>query len=77
MATKNKWGKSVKKDKAYYVGKMGDWTWYVLKVYGDPTKPYARAFCLVESPMAPGGDLGDVYATEIPGFIAAYKEAHS
>jgi hypothetical protein len=40
---KNMWGKTRKAEAAYHVGTAGAWTWHVLKVWGDPRKPYARA----------------------------------
>jgi hypothetical protein len=44
----------------------GGWRWLVLKKYqADDHKPYARWFCKVYSPMLPGGELGDVYASEV------------
>jgi hypothetical protein len=44
----------------------GTWTWYVLKKWqADDSKPMARWFCLVKTPMVPDGELGDVYVTEI------------
>ena len=61
--------KTVTKENAYEVWQAGDWTWYVLKKYQKPEKeaenPYARWFCLVETPIVPGGELGDVYVSEI------------
>lgn len=74
--SKNKWGKRVPKEKAYYTFTSAGWTYRVLKVYGDPRKDFARAFCLVESPAAPYGDLGDAYCREVPGLIAAWVAAH-
>jgi len=79
---KNKWGKAIKVGKAetdaYYKIEQGGWAHYVLKVYGDPRKPYARAFCKVTSPATgPSGDLGDVYCKEIPGLAAAWVKAHT
>lgn len=66
---KNECGKTVTKDKAYEVWSGGGWTWYVLKKYQAPDKeyenPYARWFCLVESPFVPEGEMGDVYISEI------------
>jgi hypothetical protein len=75
---KNLWSKTVKQANAYYVVDQRGWTTYVLKVWGDPRKPYARAFCLVITPMTgPGGDLGDVYAADIPGLTQAWLRAHT
>jgi hypothetical protein len=81
---KNQWGKAHKiarngaQQTAYHVGKQGSWTWYVLKAWGDPRKPYARAFCLVVTPMTDSqGELGDVYSTDVPGLIPAWVAAHA
>lgn len=42
------------------------WKWKVLKKYqADDSKPYARWFCQVVTPMMPEGELGDVYVAEI------------
>lgn len=76
QAIKNKWGKTVAKEKAYYVGRHAGFTWYVLKVYGDPRKQFARAYCMTTSPMCPDGELGDEYAANIPGLTAAWVKAH-
>jgi hypothetical protein len=70
---KNPFGKTVKKENAYAVytdTRLGGWVWYVLKTYQTPEKaksnPYARAFCLVVSPMVgERGELGDVYLNDI------------
>lgn len=56
----------------------GDWFWLVLKSWqADNSKPYARWFCDVYTPMTGGGfdfatmkptgssDMGDVYVAEI------------
>lgn len=74
-AMKNTWTKTRKRENAYHVGRMDSWTWYVLKVYSDPRKPYARAFCCVTSPIV--GERGDVYANEVPGLIHAWEDAHA
>ena len=79
MAVKNKWGKTVKKENAYYAVSVGEWTWYVLKMNGDPTKKgaFASALTLVVSPLTgASGDMGDTYVKEIPGLLAAWKAAH-
>jgi hypothetical protein len=76
-ALKNMWGKTVKKDKAYFVGHpSANWTQYVLKVYGDPRKPFARAFVLAVTPFTPEGEMGDVYAADVPGLTEAWVKAH-
>jgi hypothetical protein len=75
---KNPFGKTVPKEKAYAVygndPRLPGWTWYVLKTYQSPekaaTNPYARAFCLVTSPMTgPSGDMGDTYLNDIGGSL--------
>ena len=78
FAMRNTWTKTRKREDAYYVGRTGSWTWYVLKVWSDPRKPYARAFCCVVSPIVgERGELGDVYTAEIPGLIEAWEAAHA
>jgi hypothetical protein len=75
---RNTWTKTRKREQAYYVAREGDWTWYVLKVWSDPHKPYARAFCVVVTPMTgPLGDMGDVYCADIPGLAEAWARAHA
>lgn len=51
----------------YAVFESGNWTWKVLKSWqNDNTKPYARWFCLVLTPMTgSGGDMGDTYVHDI------------
>ena len=77
---KNTWGKSHKvadPQGSYYKVTSCGWTWYVLKCWGDPRKPYARAFCRVVTPMTGSrGDLGDVYTADIPGLIEAWTIDH-
>lgn len=44
----------------------GSWTWNVLKKWqADDSKPYARWFCNVVTPIVPEGELGDVYVSEV------------
>jgi hypothetical protein len=64
---KNECGKARKVGNPYEVWVSGDWTWNVLKKWqADDSKPYARWFCHVVTPMTgPSGDLGDVYVSEI------------
>lgn len=67
---KNLMGKMVKqpyKENAYEVWQSNDgWTWYVLKKWqADDSAPFARWFCLVESPFTPNGELGDTYVKDI------------
>ena len=77
---KNPFGKSIPyakaKTDAYAVygndPRLPGWTWYVLKTYQSPEKAqgnkFARAFCLVVSPMTgSSGDLGDAYLSDIGG----------
>ena len=74
---RNTWTKTRKRDAAYYVAREGDWAWYVLKLYSDPHKPYARAFCVVVTPMTGShGDMGDVYCADIPGLCEEWDHAH-
>lgn len=52
----------------------GSWTWNVLKKWQvDDNKQYARWFCFVTSPMCPGGEMGDVYVSEIKQSAARFK----
>jgi len=67
--SKNTCAKMVDRDHAYEVwedARMG-WTWYVRKKWQvDDSKPYARWFCTVVTPMTgPRGESGDVYVAEI------------
>jgi hypothetical protein len=63
---KNLCAKMRKPDNPYEVWSNGTWTWKVLKKWqGDDSKPYARWFCLVITPMCPDGEYGDVYVSEI------------
>ena len=47
----------------------GQWTYFVLKKYQAPEKeaknPYARWYCMVQSPITPKGEYGDVYVTTV------------
>jgi hypothetical protein len=56
----------------------GSWTWNVLKKYQTPEKEaanqYARWFCNVVTPICPGGELGDVYVSDIKPFARKIKE---
>jgi hypothetical protein len=72
MTVKNPFGKSRKPESPYFTLRdYGAWEWRVLKLYRAPAAsvldPFARAFCLVKSPMVPHGELGDVYVKDIPG----------
>lgn len=65
-------GKTRKVEDPWLVIESNDgWTWKVLKAYSDdPTKPYARWYCAVSSPMTMGGiDMGDTYIADIAGSI--------
>ena len=69
--TKIPMGRSRKPDDKPYLTFVspGDdgWTWRVLKAYArDDSKPFARWFCAVSSPMTHGGfDLGDTYVVDV------------
>ena len=72
----NRWGKTRPASDPYVTLKDGDWTYMVLKAYQAPEKErdnrYARAMVLVVTPYTgSGGDMGDTYIKEIPG----YREA--
>ena len=63
---KNACAKTVKRENAYEVWQAGDWTWYVLKKWqADDSKPFARWFCDVVTPICPNGEMGDVYVSDI------------
>lgn len=76
---KNPWKKSRKFNEEPYYKVMDNrvaFYYEVFKVYGDPRKPYARALCrVVGRATGPNGDLGDVYATEVPGLVEAWLSA--
>lgn len=61
--------KQTTRDKPHEVWQSydGSWTWYVLKKHqADDSKPYARWFCYVTSPMTfGGGDMGDCYVVDV------------
>ena len=71
MAAKNPCSKTVKPEEAYEVWQSfdGSWTWYVLKKYQSPEKeaknPYARWYCMVQSPAMPNGGYGDAYVAAV------------
>jgi hypothetical protein len=73
MAVKNMFAKSRKPGNGYVVinNAASGWSWEILKLYKSVASslndPYARAFCLVKSPIVPEGEFGDVYISEIPG----------
>jgi hypothetical protein len=69
--TGNPCAKTVKPERAYEVWQSydGTWTWFVLKKYQSPEKEaqnlYARWYCLVQSPITPKGEYGDVYVSTV------------
>ena len=63
---KNECAKMRSEDNPYEVWQGDGWTWKVLKKWqADDNKPYARWFCFVTSPFCSGGEMGDVYVSEI------------
>lgn len=63
---KNLCGKTRPKSDPYEVWEGGGWRWEVLKKWqADDSKPYARWFCNVVTPMCPNGEMGDVYVADI------------
>ena len=71
---KNTMGKTRPVERPYEVWRYCNWEWHVLKYWqadgAATTKPYARAFCAVYSPitreqMSGGYEMGDVYVDEI------------
>jgi hypothetical protein len=80
---KNPYGKTVKPENAYAVygndPRLPGWEWRVLKTYQSPERAagnkFARAFCLVTSPMTgPAGDMGDTYLSDIGGSLLSGTE---
>ncbi len=58
--------KSRPKSDPYETWHASGWTWRVLKKWqADDSKPYARWYCFVTSPMCPDGEYGDVYVSDI------------
>lgn len=76
---KNTWRKSRPIDNPYYqVTDRYGFTRKVLRLYGDPRKPYARAFMATTNPD-PGvatDELGDDYTENVQGLVAAWLKAH-
>jgi hypothetical protein len=71
---KNLCAKTVNRENAYEVWTTGDWTWHVLKKWqADDSKPYARWFCDVVTPICPDGELGDVYVQDIVAHAVRIK----
>lgn len=79
MAVKNLMAKMKRMPESYAVVESGGWSWHILKLYksveSSRKDPYARAFCLVKSPIVPDGEYGDVYLKEIPFAYAALLDA--
>lgn len=67
----NPYNKERKPGNPYAIFEQGGWKWKLLKLWQRPdlalANPYARAFCMVESPIVPDGEMGDVYVVDIPG----------
>jgi len=68
---KNPCARRVTPENAYEVWQSynGTWTYFVLKKYQTPDKeaqnPYARWYCMVQSPATPKGEYGDVYVSTV------------
>ena len=71
MATNNPCSKKVTPENAYEVWQSynGTFTYFVLKKYQSPEKeaanPYARWYCMVQSPITPKGEYGDAYVSTV------------
>jgi hypothetical protein len=71
VANNNPCSKRVPPEEAYEVWQSfnGSWTYFVLKKYQAPEKeaanPYARWYCMVQSPTTPKGEYGDVYVSTV------------
>jgi hypothetical protein len=67
----NPCAKTVKPEQAYEVWQSfdGSWTYFVLKKYQSPEKeaqnPYARWYCMVQSPITTKGEYADVYVSSV------------
>ncbi len=67
----NPCAKRVTPENAYEVWQSyhGSWTYFVLKKYQTPEQeaknPYARWYCMVQSPATPKGEYGDVYVSTV------------
>jgi len=63
--------KRVTPETAYEVWQSydGTWTYFVLKKHQTPEReaqnPFARWYCMVQSPITPKGEYGDVYVTTV------------
>ncbi len=68
---KNLCAKRVTPETAYEVWQSydGTWTYFVLKKHQTPEReaqnPFARWYCMVQSPITPKGEYGDVYVTTV------------
>ncbi len=63
---KNLYSKTRPISNPYEIWESNGWMWKVLKKWqADDTRPYARWFCHVTSPMCPEGESGDVYVLDI------------
>jgi len=68
---KNPCAKRMTPETAYEVWQSynGAWTYFVLKKYQTPEmeakNPYARWYCMVQSPITPKGEYGDVYVSTV------------
>ena len=71
MPAQNPCAKTVKPEQAYEVWQSfdGTWTYFVLKKYQSPekeaTNPFARWYCMVQSPITPRGEYGDAYVATV------------
>jgi hypothetical protein len=68
---KNLCAKRMMPENAYEVWQSSDkaWTYFVLKKYQSPekeaTNTFARWYCMVQSPITPKGEYGDVYVATV------------
>ena len=68
---KNPCAKRMTPETAYEVWQSynGAWTYFVLKKYQSPEmeakNPYASWYCMVQSPITPKGEYGDVYVSTV------------
>lgn len=67
------------KDNPYIIYRADGWTWKVLKMWSSPEKQMEdpdneRWLVAVQSPWAPGGDMGDTYISDI--FSSAPELVH-
>lgn len=73
---KHLWAKSAPLEKPHAIYRAGDWEWRVLKAWQvDDSKPYARWFCAVKSPMTYGSyDMGDTYVADVVRYASLVHE---